>query len=1038
MLLGELAEATAVDFETTFRNAAANLLTLSISVDSEGQVHNFNKIAQHILELDNKIYSVSLLPQGVIKYISPSKGREKLTNFNILGDSSINTSYEARLTKITKQIRLSGPFVNIQGDTVCALRLPIFLNNEFWGFSAITYKLTDLLDNAGLGKNKDFHNIGYAISFIDPSLQKPSFFYPSKNNKIPKDFAVYDVAMSSWQVYAYSKKPYFGTFSFWPLFLCLLVGSLVGFLILLVLARPEQLRDFIDTQVKALDTSEARFKIIFENAPVGIAIIDHKTAFLSDVNKRFCKIAGYSKEFLLSGLGLGTIIPGDVYIDAFDEFQEILLNKRAELFREYKHIRQNGSMAWVNVTIAPIKTDGIIGDHSIVIVEDVTESKLNQEAIEDSQLRFKKLFEESPIPKWEEDFSEVITHLEELALIGKPKKEVSAFFDEHPQEVQNCVSKLKIINANKAVLSLHKVDDKEELYNNIEKYMVTEKFMESSKQILISLCNHEESSTVESQARTSTGEIRDIITKWHVTSGKGEKYNHVIVASLDITDIKNAQSALSEANSRLETIIDTIDGIVWTADPKDLKINFISGKVKEITGFDKEDVLGKELFKNKGNIVFVEQEAVRKNFTKHIKNFTPHTIEYRTITKDGHIKWFRDSISFIKDNDDTVSILGIMVDITTLKEAQHKLEESNAQLELILNNIDGVVWTADPQTFDYTFISDKAEELTGYKQEEWISKPAFCNKIMHADDIMTQMPECRANVEKGIAHNLQYKINTKEGTLKWVSESIDFIRDDKGRIDSIVGIMFDITKLRESEEKLKKSLSTLSEQNKRLMNFSYIVSHNLHSHSSNIQSLSELIVDSNDHTERQELTGHLMGVANLLNNTMEGLNEVVNIQANTEIAKTNLPLHTYIEKTCTVLRDRIEATNATVHNNVPRNAKVFFNNSYLESILLNFISNGIKYSSSERKPVITLSFFEDSKNKILSISDNGIGIDLEKNGKKLFGLFKTFSHNPESKGIGLYISKHQMEVMGGKITVESAIDKGTTFNIYFDRNGIDR
>lgn len=67
---------------------------------------------------------------------------------------------------------------------------------------------------------------------------------------------------------------------------------------------------------------------------------------------------------------------------------------------------------------------------------------------------------------------------------------------------------------------------------------------------------------------------------------------------------------------------------------------------------------------------------------------------------------------------------------------------------------------------------------------------------------------------------------------------------------------------------------------------------------------------------------------------------------------------------------------------------------------------------------------------MLEISDNGIGIDMKVNGSKLFGLFKTFTHNPDSKGVGLFISKNQIESMGGRVTVESELNKGTTFKIY--------
>jgi hypothetical protein len=68
---------------------------------------------------------------------------------------------------------------------------------------------------------------------------------------------------------------------------------------------------------------------------------------------------------------------------------------------------------------------------------------------------------------------------------------------------------------------------------------------------------------------------------------------------------------------------------------------------------------------------------------------------------------------------------------------------------------------------------------------------------------------------------------------------------------------------------------------------------------------------------------------------------------------------------------------------------------------------------------------------ILNVSDNGIGIDMKKNGDKLFGMYKTFNNNPDARGIGLFITKNQIDAMGGKVEVESELGKGTSFKIYF-------
>ncbi|MBJ7428708.1 MAG: ATP-binding protein, partial [Bacteroidia bacterium] len=112
---------------------------------------------------------------------------------------------------------------------------------------------------------------------------------------------------------------------------------------------------------------------------------------------------------------------------------------------------------------------------------------------------------------------------------------------------------------------------------------------------------------------------------------------------------------------------------------------------------------------------------------------------------------------------------------------------------------------------------------------------------------------------------------------------------------------------------------------------------------------------------------------------------------------------------------------------------VNFNAAYLESIIYNLISNAIKYSKKDNKQQSFIQVSSEIINNkiVLSILDNGIGIDLIKNKDKLFGMYKTFHDNEDARGIGLFITKNQIEAMGGTIDVFSELGLGTTFKITF-------
>ena len=110
------------------------------------------------------------------------------------------------------------------------------------------------------------------------------------------------------------------------------------------------------------------------------------------------------------------------------------------------------------------------------------------------------------------------------------------------------------------------------------------------------------------------------------------------------------------------------------------------------------------------------------------------------------------------------------------------------------------------------------------------------------------------------------------------------------------------------------------------------------------------------------------------------------------------------------------------------------NKSYLESIFLNLLTNALKYRDTTRQLKLNVTTKVADKKLIITFKDNGIGIDLEKNKNKIFGLYQCFHNHPDSKGFGLYLVKSQVESMGGSISVQSNVGVGTTFTIIFEQN----
>ncbi|MFM2230400.1 MAG: Adaptive-response sensory-kinase SasA [Bacteroidota bacterium] len=328
------------------------------------------------------------------------------------------------------------------------------------------------------------------------------------------------------------------------------------------------------------------------------------------------------------------------------------------------------------------------------------------------------------------------------------------------------------------------------------------------------------------------------------------------------------------------------------------------------------------------------------------------------------------------------------------------------------------------------FLESNAQfsKITEFSQEEL--KNSSLDKLLAPEDyIVFQNALQQLKSREQEEFNTEIQIQAKSGKRMWINLLVAPLWSNETEPQKYILIIEDIDTKKTTEEDLRNSFDLVNEQNKRLLNFSYIVSHNLRSHSSNIKSISNLMDEADTEEEKVELMEMLRKVSFALQDTMTNLNEVVNIQSNIGLHREDLNLKVFIDSTLHVLNEQINQKSATLFIDVDSNATVVYNAAYLESILLNLVSNAIKYASKDRVPIVKIEY--NPMLKKLSVSDNGIGIDLKKNGHNMFGMYKTFHKNADAKGLGLFITKNQIEAMGGKITVESEPHKGTTFTVYF-------
>ena len=362
-----------------------------------------------------------------------------------------------------------------------------------------------------------------------------------------------------------------------------------------------------------------------------------------------------------------------------------------------------------------------------------------------------------------------------------------------------------------------------------------------------------------------------------------------------------------------------------------------------------------------------------------------------------------------------------------------QLDRQKAFYENILNKLptDIAVFDADHR---YLFVNPGA-----------ISKEEYRKYIIGKDDYEYAAYRKR---DISVAHSRRAKFREAKETgkeIRWEDTLTDPqgniithlrrmfpVFDEKGDLSLVIGFGIDITDRKLMEVKQAALVEQLSKQNTQLMDFCSIVSHNLRAPLVNMSMLVEFIEASEDPEEQRMLISKLRPVIGNLHATFNELVESIQIRQDLEIKKENVCLHECVKRTVGGLETEINKLGARIETDFSEVAVVHYPPAYMNSIIHNLISNSLKYHYPGRPPLIRVKTRMTEDKIVLSVQDNGLGIDLEKHRDNFFKIGKVFHRHPNAKGFGLYMTKTHVEAMGGRIWVESVPEEGSIFFIEFE------
>lgn len=491
---------------------------------------------------------------------------------------------------------------------------------------------------------------------------------------------------------------------------------------------------------------------------------------------------------------------------------------------------------------------------------------------------------------------------------------------------------------------------------------------------------------------------------------------------------KAAYEHLVQNERRYRTLFENNPGPMWIIDLHTFRFLDVNNMAILQYGYTREEFLSM-------TALDIRPEEDLEHFKQSDHSSDAKPTEYnrgiwRHLKKDGtllYVEIFTHNIIF----EGVPARFVLSNDITEKKKAEESLRQSEKKLkeaEVIarLGN-----WEVDMIQGSVSW-SDEMYSIFGVSSEITPSVELFLS-LIHPDDSDEISRKITAAFEKFGNSFFEFRF-LESGTVRYGYSKWNFVFDENKRPVRLFGIIQDITERKLAETERIKMINDLTQRNKALEQFAYIVSHNLRAPVANIQGATSLMTDPKLTAEEKDvlIRGLDKSVAGL-DQVIRDLNDILQVKLGTNEIKEEVSFSKLVHDVEISIRNMSSRDNIEIRCDFSEVGGLLTLRSYLYSIFYNLISNSVKYSRQDTACIIDIKSSRVKKNKIeLVFKDNGMGIDLEQHGDHVFGLYKRFHPSIEGHGIGLFMVKTQVETLGGKISIASEVNKGTEFKIEFN------
>jgi PAS domain S-box-containing protein len=838
--------------------------TLTFFIDNNGQVKDFDSIAAQILEAGTDIDAIQLVPGGVIRYVYPLKGNEKVVGYDVLNDSTRNKEAYKAIEK--KQMFFAGPFELRQGGMGVVGRLPVYRKNKFWGFSAVVIRMSTLFKTAGIDSISK-NGFYFQLSKINPDTKAEEYFLPIHKDQAKGQSVSVRVPNGEWKLSVIRVEPYSG---FGDIALLALLGfllSLSGAVIVYRIAiRPRMLASLVKEQTIDLKKSENKYRSVIERVSDAFVAIDKDWVY-TYVNEKAGEIFARDPKSLV---GKNIWIEFPEWIDK--PFYHTYY--RAMETQEYQYLEEYYSPygKWFENHIYPSK-DGLT-----VFFKDVTEIKKISLALKENEEKYRSLIEQasdgiviSDLDGYILEVNKSIALMSGYSIEEMEGEHLYRFLPEEDatlnplrfkelMEGKSLLSERRLLKKNGTTLDIEvnsKMASSQTMIGfirditerkkneNILRYQA--RLLESVSDAITSLdinrCIVSWNQACEDLYGFTTEEVMgkripELVTfefpgttqeevfkqvfsegKWkgefnfihpktniktHLLSSinllknmEGE-ISGFIITSKDISDLKQAADKLEKRETQLLASIENTPNIAvqWYNDKGE--ILYWNHASELMYGWTPGEAAGKTL----DQLIQTPEEAA--DFLKTLEEVarTGSTIgpsEYEFRRRDGAKGFCMATIFSIPADEGELCFVCMDVDITERKKAEEEILISRRQFQNLVENISGVYWVNNLETYETLYISPSYETIWGLKCESLYKNPADFINAVHPED-KEFIFEAHKNIAGTHKANLSYRIIRPDGEIRWISANTNVVVTKGNKIE--YGYAEDITDRKKAEETL--------------------------------------------------------------------------------------------------------------------------------------------------------------------------------------------------------------------------------------------